>query len=445
LTYGTIGDPNGPVRVPMSTNLNGRDDNYEDESLAWNITWSHQFNEQWQLQQRASYVDRNSVAHGSLLSAADAAGNYTRTYWGWDDETAKILSTNIDLTGKFTTGGIAHTLLAGVDYYYEDYDSGGWATGGTPQPMNIHNPNPNDGLYVDNYTSAEYWYKNKNSGAYLQDQLALLDDRLHVLLGVRYDDADYDTFFGTSGSNPTDKKATWRGGVLYQILSTVSVYASYVEGFGASNSSGTQIFEPQTSHQTEIGAKVEVTPDIGFTVALFELTKDNLTMADPNDPTRTILAGEATSKGIELDITGQITPNWNVIGSYAYTDVRFTKSDRFQGERLHSIPLHGASLWNTYRFGSSGFQIGAGATYRSDRLGVQRGSSPALYPYTMDAYTLVDVMAAYDFSVSRLPVRAQINVSNATDERYYPSTYGSQSRIAQGSPRMVLGSLSVSF
>jgi iron complex outermembrane recepter protein len=125
--------------------------------------------------------------------------------------------------------------------------------------------------------------------------------------------------------------------------------------------------------------------------------------------------------------------------------MRFTKSDRFQGERLHSIPRHGASLWNTYRFDGSGFQIGAGATYRSERLGVQRGSSPVLYPYTLDAYTLIDVMAAYDFSVNQLSMRAQINVSNTTDERYYPSSYGSQSRIAQGSLRMVIGSLSVSF
>ena len=445
-TYGTIGNANGPVDISISRNLHAKGEGYKDESWLWHLTWSHEFNEHWQLQQRLSYVDRDSVARGSLLSAADLAGNYSRSYWGWDDENTKVASTNIDLIGKFTTGPLQHTVLTGIDYYWEDYDSGGWATGGTPVLTNVYNPDNISKSYALNYTTQNYWYKNTNQGVYVQDQIAMLEERLQILIGARYDDADYETAFGTSPVNQaTDQALTWRGGVLYRIVPELSVYASYVEGFGASNTSSTQQFDPQTSHQTEVGVKVELSPDLGFTIAVFELVKDNLTMADPNDITRTILAGEATSKGVEFDLTGNITPNWNAILTYAYTDVRFTKSDRFEGERLHSVPRHGASLWNTYRFGSSGFQIGGGITYRSDRLGVQRGSQAALYPYTLDEYTLFDAMVAYDFNVSNTPIRTQINISNATDETYFPSSYGSSQRIAQGTPRMVLGSISASF
>lgn len=444
-TYGTIGNANGPVDIPISRNLHAKGEGYSDDSWLWHLTWSHDFNESWQLQQRVSYVDRDSVARGSLLSAADLAGNYTRTYWGWDDENTTVASTNIDLTGKFETGPLHHTLLAGIDYYWEDYDSGGWATGGTAAIGNVYSPDNISRPYASNYSVATYWYKNTNKGAYLQDQIALFDERLQILIGARYDDADYKTKFATTLNEAIDEALTWRGGVLYQIIPEVSVYASYVEGFGASNTSSTQKFDPQTSHQTEVGVKVELSPDIGFTVAAFELVKDNLTMADPNDITRTILAGEATSKGVEFDLTGQITPNWNAIFNYAYTDVKFTRSDRFQDNRLHSVPRHGAGLWTTYRFGDTGLQIGGGANYLSDRIGIQRGSNPALYPYTLDAYTLLSAMIGYDFNVSGIPVRAQINVSNATDKEYFPSSYGSAQRIAQGTPRMVLGSVSVSF
>jgi len=447
LTYGTIGDANGPVDVPISTNLHDKDDNYQDDSLTWHLTWKHEFNENWALQQRITYVDRNSVAQGSSVSGANAEGNYNRTYWGWDDEQAQIGSTNLDLTGKFSTGAINHTLLAGVDYFDEDYDSGGWAFGGTPQPSNIYNPNRDDAPYDLDYTRADYWYSNKNSGVYLQDQMAMLEDRLHILVGARYDSTDYTYHYGGSEFNPRDKELTWRGGILYQLQPNLSIYTSYVEGFGSSNydwSTGT-IFDPQTSKQYEVGTKFEMTPEIGITVAAFQLIKDNLTMADPADITKTILAGEATSEGVEIDISGQITDYWNVIVAYAYTDVRYTKSDRFQGERLHSVPRHGASLWSTYHVGESGWQLGGGIVHRSERLGLQRGSNPALYPYMMDAYTLLDAMVAYEFEVAKLPVKAQLNISNATDEVYFPSTYGSTSRIAQGTPRMVMGSVNVHF
>lgn len=450
LTYGTIGDANGPIDVPISTNLHDKDDNYQDESITWHLTWKHEFNENWTLQQRITYVDRNSVAQGSLLNVnlTDIAnGNYTRTYWGWDDEEAKIGSTNIDLTGKFTTGAINHTLLLGIDYFDEDYNSGGWATGGTPLTSNINNPNNNDAPYDGNYTSAEYWYANENTGAYLQDQMAMFDDKLHVLVGARYDAADYFSFYGTTGNGTNDRELTWRAGILYQFTPNASVYTSYVEGFGSPNiSAQTGIkFDPQTSKQYEVGTKIEVTPEIGITIAAFQLVKDNLTMADPNDITKVILAGEATSEGLEIDISGQITDYWNVVASYAYTDVRYTRSDRMQGERLHSVPRNGASLWNSYHFGDTGWQLGGGVVYRSERLGMQHATNPVLYPYMMDAYTLLDVMVAYEFEVSNLPVKAQLNVSNATDEIYFPSTYGNTNRIAQGTPRMVMSSVNVHF
>lgn len=449
LTYGTIGDSNGPINVPLSTNLHDKDDHYEDDSLSWFLTWDHAINENWEFKQRITYVERDSVAQGTWINDVDDNGNYSREYWGWDDEDSQIISTNLDLTGKVETGGIKHTLLAGLDYFDEDYDSGGWAGGGTVLTTNIYNPNHNDAPYDLDYTSSEYWYSNENAGFYLQDQMAMLDDNLHLMLGLRYDQADYLNVFGTNQRASADQHTTWRGGLLYKLTPRASVYTSYVEGFGSPNATTPEQedFDPQTAHQYEVGTKVELTPQLGVTLAVFRLIKDNLTMANPLNKDQTILAGEATSDGVELDITGQLTEHWDIIASYAYTDVRYTNSDRYQGQRLHSVPRHGASLWNSYRFANTGWQIGGGAEYRSERLGMQRplGTTTSLYPYTMDAYTLLNLMVGYDFEIANLPVKAQLNVSNATDEVYFPSTYGSRSRIAQGTPRNVMGSIQVSF
>lgn len=446
LTYGTIGNDQGPVNIPVSTNLHDKDDNYEDDSLSFTLAWNHEFSESWQLRQRVTYVDRNSVARGTWLSAANNDGNYTREYWGWDDEQAQIASTNLDLTGKFSTGGVTHTLLAGIDYYDEDYNSGGWAGGNTVLSTNVFNPDRDSAPYDADYTTDEYWYVNRHAGLYLQDQMAVFDERLQLLLGVRFDHAKSLNFYGAPPArNVTDAAPTWRAGALYKILPNTSVYASYVEGFGTSNFSPTEKFDPQTSHQTEMGVKAELTPQLTTTLAVFQLIKDNLTMPDPNDNTRTILAGEATSEGVELDIGGEITENWSLTAAYAYTDVRYTRSDRFQGERLHSVPRHGASLWSRYDFGDSGWTAGGGITHRSESLAMQRATRPELYPYILDEYTLIDLMLAYEFVAGDWPVKAQFNVSNATDEVYHPSAYGSTNRIVLGTPRNVLAAISVHF
>jgi iron complex outermembrane receptor protein len=447
LTYGTIGDANGPVKIPRSTNLNDKDDYYKDDSLTWQLNWEHQFNDDWKLHQRITYVARNSVAQGSNLSEADSDGNYERTFWGWKDEQAKVGSTNLDLTGKFATGRITHNILIGADYFNEDYDSGGWEFGGTPVISNIHHPDNESAPYDNDYTVMPYWYKNLNRGIYLQDQMTLPGDRLHILIGARHDQANNTYGFGDSGFKPKDKRTTWRGGLLYELSPAVSVYTSYVDGFGASNFSwgSGEIFDPQTSHQYEVGTKIQINSALGVSIAAYELIKDNLPMADPTDITRTILAGEATSKGLELDINGQLTDNWNVIASYAYTDVRYTHSDSMQGERLYGVPRNGASFWSTYKFGNTGWKFGGGINYRGSRLGTQRAWYPDMYPYTMDAYSLVDLMVSYDFTLGKLPVTAQLNVDNATDKTYYPASYGGMDRISLGAPRNILGSARISF
>ena len=89
--------------------------------------------------------------------------------------------------------------------------------------------------------------------------------------------------------------------------------------------------------------------------------------------------------------------------------------------------------------------MGAGAVYRDDQLGTQRAWDPLLYPYTLDGYTLLDVMASYEFEVSDYLAKVQLNVSNATDERYNPSSYGGPSRIVLGEPRMIYCSLRLTF
>jgi len=82
------------------------------------------------------------------------------------------------------------------------------------------------------------------------------------------------------------------------------------------------------------------------TVALYRITKRNILATDPTNPLARLPLNEARSRGIDLDLSVQLTDHWSVIGSYAYTDTRIVE-DRFglQGHRLPNVSLHSGSLW----------------------------------------------------------------------------------------------------
>lgn len=329
LTYGTIGDDQGPVNVPIETNLHDKDDFYEQDSLTYRLRGSFAFTDDWQLRSQVSYFDRDSRAEGTWIDAADADGNYERTYWGWDDERVDSGAANLELLGHFSTGPVKHTLLVGTDYFTEDHNSGGWSYGGTPVISNIHNP-----VYVDNppYDQDrdvdEWCFNNEHLGFYVQDQLALFEERLHVLLGARRDQAEYESAYAGSPATAEDANTSYRAGVLYQPTQALSLYTSYVQGFGSPQPNYNAVgndqtnYEPEESHQLEAGLKYAFATDAMFSLAWFELVKDNMVRGDPLDPTITILAGEATSRGLELDISGKLTRSLSFLLAYAYTDTR---------------------------------------------------------------------------------------------------------------------------
>lgn len=87
---------------------------------------------------------------------------------------------------------------------------------------------------------------------------------------------------------------------------------------------------------------------LSTTLAAYEIIKQNIATTDPNDTDFSIAAGEVKSRGIELDVAGEIAPGWNVIASYAHTDA-FVSEDSIlpEGDRLINAPRNSASVWTT--------------------------------------------------------------------------------------------------
>jgi iron complex outermembrane receptor protein len=479
------------LHIPISRNYAGYIPAKQDHIFG-SINWSHQFNDDWFIKHNVSANHLKTSSMGLNTFGPFFAENFIPG--GQADQIALALfnnsstnntySTNIDLTGHFDTLGLKHTLLLGGDYYRMDTAISVASSFPTFASISILNPvhcaDINCGLTFDPNSPAavpKYESNTDQYGAYLQDQIKL-PFNLHVTGGLRYQNIHQSNWqrgtdqVVTPGLSSSADAVTPRVGLLWQAQPWLSLYSNYVENFGANsgnvyvNDTTIKPATPTGSQQWEVGSKTEFfNGRLRATFAYYNLTKQNVASADPN-PNHcggaggcVLLTGEVRSRGPELDIQGEILPGWNVIATYANTDIIVTKGNELDypatGSRYWGVPRNTASLWNTYDFQQDplkGFKVGGGVTVRDGQLiyGAD-GPNP-----TIPGYATVDLLAAYSMKVGKSKISAQLNVNNLLDHEYFTQaqSYASSLNtsagynsgfVAYGAPRTFMGSIRVEF
>ncbi len=439
---GLIASGEGIAPIPIERNLGEPWAVSEVEDLEAGVTFSHDFNQDWNLKMR--FATQQFDGHFLDVDFDDLLpDNRTLPRSAFDDlENFANYSTTLDLTGRFETWGIRHTALLGADYYNEAFD----AQFASPSLGSIDIFNP---VHTEPRPSTPFVLQTGNIedyGAYFQDQIDLRES-LHLLGGGRYDWATTERRFGDDPADETkDEAFSSRVGLVYQPLPWLALYGSYVESFGSANSGLSrtgEAFKPETGTQYEAGLKAEsLNGRLGATLALYHLTKQNILTPDPVDPNFSVQTGEARSRGIELDLSGEITPGWNIIAAYAYTDAEITQSNfGDEGNRLGEVPRHSGSLWTRYRFlqeSLSGLSLGGGAYFAGRREGDDDNS------FQLPGYGRVDLLAAYEWKVGPSKLTAQFNVENLLDKEYFTSA-GRRNQIIPGAPRSFIGSLRIEY
>ncbi len=302
-------------------------------------------------------------------------------------------------------------------------------------------------------------------GIYFQDQITLWD-KLHLLGGGRYDWAGRRSSFSTisfadaeaNEDTRTDRKFSPRVGLLYQLWSWLSLYGNYVESLGSNNGrdSTGRALDPQLATQYEVGAKTEFFDGrLNATLAFYHLTKENLPAADLStpDPFDSVTIGEARSRGVEFDVSGQITDRLSVIGSYSYIDAKITRDPQQddagnplpgnQGHKLPGAPRHSGSLWAKYALIPERLDVGAGVFAAGQRQGDFANT------FQLPGYVRLDAYAAYHWKIGPTRLTAQVNINNLLDKEYFLSANefngNSRAAIFPGEPLTVLGSLRLEF
>ena len=350
----------------------------------------------------------------------------------------------IDVVSRFETGSISHQLLAGFDLNIE-YDT----------YLGLFDTNlPRLDISGPNYDVSEPDYQPfgqsegtiESYGLYLQDQIEF-SDNVKLLIGGRYDwiysrfDTDEFGVFTPGVVTQSDGAFSPRIGFVYQPSDTLSLYTSYSSSFVPT--SGTDAdgegFEPTRGTQYEIGVRGDFWDGrLSANLAGYYLTKSNVTTTDPDNPTFSIQTGEQQSQGVELDITGEILPGWNIVASYAYTDAEVTEdNDIPEGNRLPNVPENQVSLWTTYEIQAGdlrGLGFGLGLFYVGERQ-VDINNS-----FQLNDYLRTDAALYY----RRDYFNAAINIRNLFDIDYASSS-SSRFNVTRGEPFAITGSIRWEF
>jgi iron complex outermembrane receptor protein len=431
--------------LPISRFLGEPDlDDAEFDSFSGTYNFEHEFSDNWKFRQGFNAIK----VSGDTISAGNS--NFSEPYLEEDgrtlprrvrqtDESQENYTLQNEIFGKFETGSLRHNVLFGVELarYKFAYDF----FRGPIAPIDIFAPvyGAEPGTLEPNFAEE---YGADNIGIYVQDLIEILPN-LKLLAGGRFDwvDSFYrDTLTNEFDFEQSDSEFSPRLGIVYQPSETTSLYASWSNSFNpqffSRNLTG-QPFEPTTGEQFEIGVKQEFFDNrLSATLALYQLTKKNVLTTDPEDPDFSIQTGEQKSRGVELDIAGEILPGWRIIATYAYTDAFVSEDNNIpEGDRLQGVPEHSASLWTTYEIQSGNLQglgFGAGLVFASDR--------EVELPNTIELSSYVRADASIFYRQNNW--RAALNFKNLFDTRYY-NTQGFY--ITPAAPFTVLGTLSLEF
>ena len=443
--------PNGK-RLSTDFNEGAKNNTYSRNEKMVGYSFDHEFNDTFTVRQNLRYaenkVSQNSVYGYGMCSdplyssnpSTSPCASVPLSQWGHtltrqyvdDNEKLQNFSVDTQLQSKFATGSLDHTLLTGVDFMRmrNDIDSWfGWA--GSVAPSDIYNLDRSDfdfGSHPGPGAAYRVLNKQKQTGVYAQDQMQW--DKVLVTLGGRYDWAQQDTLDREANTQHSrnDNEFTWRGGVNYLFDNGVTPYFSYSESFEPASTVGANgsIFAPSKGKQYEAGVKyVPNDRPIVITGAVYQLTKTNNLMADPNGSFFSVEGGEIRSRGVEVEAKAALSASVNVVGSYTYTDAEYTTDTNYKGNTPAQVPKHMASLWGDYTMFDgplSGLTLGTGVRYTSSSYGDPANS------FKVGSYTLVDALVRYDLArLGMAGSNVALHVNNLFDREYVAScfnTYG---------------------
>ena len=439
---GTVGNALAPLARNVFVNTNWAY-NKTNTSTAQAVL-NHKFNDDWKLNVIAAVQAYNRDYFSAERPAANAAGIWNRALTRSDIEEFTF-NQQVNLTGNFKLAGFKNSLLVGADADQSKTKTGGFAStnvlpAAAPtyydsvnllDPSSFDKPSnfnmPNTTLLTN--TNANVF----RMGGFVQDLISLTE-QFKVLAGVRWSFQKTPTTtintlasgVDSKGSavDKIDKAFSPKFGLIYQPVSSTSIYASYANNF--TSNTGIDIatngpMGPSIIDQYEAGIKNDFFKGkLSANLTVYRIKNDKFAQTALADPTKREFSGATASDGVEIDVSGVVLPGLNFIAGYAYNYMRYTSTlavtGIVEGERVVGTTKNTANgtVFYTFQDGAvKGLKFGASAFYTGDRNGgrntTKNNSSSGIIP--LSAFTTFDFSAGYSWKKISLLAKVA-NISN---------------------------------
>jgi len=409
---------------------------------------SHEFNPQWRGRLGLSYRETAITGFSTEPTALAANGDLSRQR-RFRDYDSDDVALQAELQGQVRTGAIAHELLFGIESYRFEMSTlmlRANPSSTRPYAINIYAPVYGQAQPVPT-ANTDTLERQRNTALYLQDAIKLAPE-WRLLAGVRVDHYRQSLLNRRTGSTAAQDPSPVapRLGLSWLPTPQWTVYANAGRSFRPNVGSdfAGQAFGTETGRALELGSKWESADKrLGATAALFDIRKRNVLTTDPVNTGYSVAAGEIVSRGLEFDVSGQLSAHWRVNASLVLNEVEVTRDHTLEvGGRLLNVPRVNGSVLAVYE--GPRYGLGGGVTHMGQRLGQARTQAEAnagTPAFELPAYTTAKLVVYWRFSPA---LRLSLDVDNLFDRTYYSSSY-SRLWVTPGSPRSVTLGLQAKF
>ncbi|WP_162900236.1 TonB-dependent siderophore receptor [Acinetobacter sp. SWAC57] len=419
------------------------------------LTLDHKFENDWSMKLNYTHGDERAnyelfSPFGSLDRTTDATSG-SNAIAGFAHNT----NDNIDIstTGLFQLFGREHELVVGGTWSQRKERSRGTGWLSSKISMsNIENFTNYNGDYIrpdfnaakfDSLSSADI----KQSSLYATGRFQITDD-LKLIAGGRVNNYQQE---GVSGITPINfsknGKFTPYLGLTYNINDTYTTYISYSEIFKPQNyyDKNGNLLKPTQGSTQEVGIKASYFDDkLNLAVSAYKNSLDHVAERDGSNYTPTGASAYNSvdgteSKGIDIDIQGEIRPNWNI-----YTGISSFAAENQNGGRLNSyLPRTTARLFTSYRLPGQydAITVGGGINWQSRIYTTATNPVYGSVEVGQKSYALVSIMGRYDINPN---TNVALNIKNIFDEKYY-QMIGFYNQYNYGEPRSAILSFNYKF
>jgi len=401
------------------------------------IDYQVELGERVTLRNKTYFRDLDWQSTGTLLSQdffspTPAVARIVNTL----DNQQRFFGNQLEAAIRLGNGRVKHNILAGVELAKRENDYN--IQFGFLSSVDLVMPvDPDTSVFLFPFQSGTS--DSTIAAPYIVDQIEF-SPRCHLLLGLRYDDIDFDGVadFGTGAisTNRSDGDVSPRAGFVWAPSESLSFYANAAESFSPPSPRVAGPRDPENGDQIEVGIKKKfASGKVQTTFAVYELNRTNIAIPDNNGFTQQ--QGDQRSRGLEFEMAAEPLPGLRAFFSYAFNDAELTRFAEQQivgvdpmtmvpifvtfdrsGNAPSFAPENLANLWISKRF-NGGWGVAGGARYIDSQFIAADNS------FAIDSALVLDGSVSY----RRNSWRVNLHLKNLTDEEYELRGFGSDSVI----------------